>query len=729
MTPFELQTALDQGLQHHRAGRLADAERAYRQVLSQAPNHPQAWHLLGIVAHQVGQGSMAVDLIRRAISFRPAWPEAYSDLGEALRAAGRLDEAVAACRRAIELNPANVEAHHNLSVALTQQGQYVEAIAAANRAIALRPGFAEVYNALGTALFRNRRLDEAIAAYERAIALAPNLVAAYSNLGLALNEKGQLDRAIDVCRRAIALQPGHVEAYLNLALALKNKGQGDQAVAAYRQAIALQPNCASAYSNLGHVLTSLGRLDEAIAALRQALALEPGYAPAHNNLGNALCFQGRVAEGVASFRQAAALRPEAANIHSNWVYTLLFDPQCDAATQGVATRAWARKHADPLRQYRPAHSNDRNPQRRLRIGYVSPDFWDHVIGRNLLPLFRQHDRREFEITCYAQVCSADSMTGEFQNLADRWRSTIGLSDEELAAHVRADGIDILVDLSMHLAGNRLLSFARKPAPVQVTFAAYPGTTGLDAVDYRLSDPFLDPEGSDVSVYSETTIRLPHSFWCYDPLNCSDLSVGELPALESGVISFGCLSNFGKISPATLDVWASVMSQVPQSRLMLLAHPGSHRQATLDHLSSRGIEPTRIEFFSPQGRRDYMQVYRRIDIGLDSLPYNGHNTSLESLWMGVPVVTLVGKTVVGRAGFSQLSNLNLTELAACTPEEFVRIASALAHDLPRLKGLRADLRQRMEQSPLMDAAGFARGIESAYRQMWRKWCADNGAAAS
>jgi predicted O-linked N-acetylglucosamine transferase (SPINDLY family) len=278
-----------------------------------------------------------------------------------------------------------------------------------------------------------------------------------------------------------------------------------------------------------------------------------------------------------------------------------------------------------------------------------------------------------------------------------------------------------VDLALHTQGNRLLIFARKPAPVQVTFAGYPGTTGLGAIDYRLTDPYLDPPGLNDAWYAEESFRLPRSFWCFDPQS-EEPAVGPLPALERGVVTFGCLNNFCKVNDGVLELWARVLRAVPGSRLELLAKAGSHRQRTRDFLARQGIAGERIKFCATKPRAEYLAMYHQIDIGLDTLPYNGHSTSLDSYWMGVPVVTLVGTTVVGRAGLSQLTNLGLGELVAFTPDDFVRFAVDLAGDLPRLQALRAGLRERMRKSPLMDATGFTRGIEEAYRIVWRKWCA-------
>jgi predicted O-linked N-acetylglucosamine transferase (SPINDLY family) len=303
-----------------------------------------------------------------------------------------------------------------------------------------------------------------------------------------------------------------------------------------------------------------------------------------------------------------------------------------------------------------------------------------------------------------------------------------MTDEEAAGRIREDRIDILVDLTMHMAHGRPLVFARKPAPVQAAWLAYPGTTGMSAMDYRLTDPHLDPPGLNDHFYSETSIRLPDSFWCYDPL-VTELAINPLPAEANGFLTFGCLNNFCKVNEQVLRLWAQVLKTVPGSRFMLLCPEGNHRQPLLDLMQRQGISPDRIELIAGRPRLQYLELYHRMDVGLDSLPYNGHTTSLDSYWMGVPVVTLVGQTVVGRAGLSQLTNLGLPELIARTPEQYVQIAADLAGNLPRLAELRRTLRARLQASPLMDAPRFARNIEAAYRQMWRNWCQQPGNSRS
>jgi predicted O-linked N-acetylglucosamine transferase (SPINDLY family) len=335
-------------------------------------------------------------------------------------------------------------------------------------------------------------------------------------------------------------------------------------------------------------------------------------------------------------------------------------------------------------------------------------------------LFSAHDHEQFEIVCYSATTRPDDITQRLRGYADLWRNIAGLTDDRLASLVRQDRIDILVDLDLHTEGSQNLLFAQKPAPIQACWLGYPGTTGLSTIDYRLTDPYLDPPGLNDRFYSEQSIRLRDSFWCYDPLT-DEPSVNALPASANGFVAFGCLNSFRKINDAVLELWAQVLKRVGRSRLILRAPEGSCRLRVLDVLKAQGVTPDRARFLDSQPRRQYLELYHQIDIGLDTFPYNGHTTSLDSFWMGVPVVTIVGQTAVGRAGLSQLTNLGLPELIAHAPEEFIKIAAELATDLPRLSDMRAGLRDRMQRSPLMDAPRFARSIEAAYRDMWRKWC--------
>lgn len=707
--------------QHHQAGRLTEAEALYRQILTAEPRHADTLHLLGVAAHQQGRGDVAVDLIRQVIAVAPDVPDYHYNLGIVLTALGRLDEAADACCRAIALRPGYAEAHNNLGNARRGQARLEEASAAYRRALAVAPDYAEAQHNLAVVLRDQGRLDEALAACQRALQLRPDFAEAHSLLGNILLDQRQPAAAIAAYRRALQLQPAAAEAHYHLGNALKAAGHFDEAMPAYRRAIQLQPDYTAAHHNLGNTLWEKGQLDEAMIAYHRAIQLQPDLPEARNNLGNALKDQGRLDEALAAYRRAIQLRPTYSDAHSNLIHLSHFHPAQDERTLAAEHRLWNRQFADPLKPSVLPHPNDRDPERRLRIGYVSPDFRDHVVGRNVLPLFEHHDRQHFEVLCYSGVLRPDALTGEFRQLADHWRTTVGVPDAALADLIRQDRVDILVDLTQHLGGNRLPVFARQPAPVQVSFAGYPASSGLDAIGYRLTDPWLEPPDAPIDPSSEKVLRLPHSFWCFDPRTEAP-PVQPLPAGAAGHVTFGSLNNYCKVNEPVLQLWAKVLSAVPDSRLLLLSRQGAHRQPALDIFARGGVAPERIEWFTPAARPPYLAAYHRIDLGLDTFPYNGHTTSLDSLWMGVPVVTLVGKTAVGRGGLSQAMNLGLPELVARTPEEYWQRAVALASDLPRLAELRQTLRSRMQSSPLMDALRFARAIEDAYRTMWRAWCA-------
>jgi predicted O-linked N-acetylglucosamine transferase (SPINDLY family) len=490
-------------------------------------------------------------------------------------------------------------------------------------------------------------------------------------------------------------------------------GRNDEALLAMRRAVALSPNFAAGHNNLGCILYAKNDFGGAAESFSRALTLEPDSVLTRKNLGDALKAMGEIEQAVECYRRSLAAQPDFVPTHSDLILALQYCPGAEPEI-GEECRRFNDRHIRPLRSSIHPHENDRDPDRRLRIGYVSADFFEHVSRFFLDSLLRSHDHSNFEIYCYAQFPIADFQTLKFQQYADHWRDVRRMSDEQLAEQIRADQIDILVDLKLHTVGNRLLTFARKPAPVQISWLGYPGTSGVETIEYRLTDPYLEPD------QNSGAIRLPDCFWCYDPLG-DDPAVNKLPALAGGGFTFGCLNHTWKMNDSVLLLWAKVLLAVEKSRLLTLSAPGSARERILDRFSRNAIDPSRIEFVDRLKRPEYLEQYHRIDLGLDTFPYNGHTTNLDSLWMGVPMITMIGKTPVGRAGFSQLSNLNLQDFAAQTPGKYIEIAANFARNLPRLAAIRQTLRPRMQQSPLMDAARFTRNIESAYRDIWKSWC--------
>ena len=544
-------------------------------------------------------------------------------------------------------------------------------------------------------------------------------------LAIQLQQSGRGAEAESIYRQLLQQHPNHALALHDLGTLLYYTGRAEDALGCWRRALAIQPSLAEAHYNIANIWRDRGLMDEAIASYRQAIALRPDFAPAWTNLANALRAVALIDDAMAAYRKAIELDPDP-RIASSMIFSMHFQSDIPPRQIFEECAKWNARYALPLMPQALHFDNERSTQKRLRIGYISPDFRRHSQSQFTIPLLSGHEHDRFEVFCYSDVITPDSLTQRITSFADTWRETARLDHPQLADLIRSDRIDILVDLTMHMDRNRLLTFARKPAPIQVTWLAYPGTTGLTAIDYRLSDPYLDPPSEDGGLsgtndsYSETTFRLPETFWCYDPLE-TDLPVNSLPAAMNEFITFGCLNNFSKVNDVTLDLWARVMKAVEQSRLLLLAPPGASRSRVIERLGNHGIAAARINFVDRQPREQYLQTYHRIDICLDTTPCNGHTTMMDALWMGAPSVTLSGPTAISRGGASILSNVGLNHLIAKTEEQYIHAATSLCQNLDTLAQLRASLRQKLELSPLMDADGFARDMENVYREIWRRWC--------
>jgi protein O-GlcNAc transferase len=538
-----------------------------------------------------------------------------------------------------------------------------------------------------------------------------------------LLQAGRVGEAEAIYLQILGLEPGRAEALHLLGVIRVQQGRHLEAVDLIRRVVAANPGQGVFHCNLGVALSEMERHGEAIGEFRRAIALRPGYFEGHYNLANSLKEAGQADAAIASYERALEIRPEDRDAFSN----LLAAWQCvfggDAGRIYAEHRRWEERIVGPMNFAVRPHGNNRDPDRRLCVGYVSPDFREHSVSFFMEGLLAGHDPKAVEVFAYADSTHSDAVTGRLRKLVPQWRDIVGVSDEDVAEMVRKDGIDILVDLAGHTRGNRLLVFARKPAPIQVTYLGYPGTTGLAAMDYRLTDVFADPVGMTEKFYSEKLLRLPRSFVCYRPAGDSP-EVGALPASKNGFITFGSFNHLAKINSRIIELWSEILKQTAGSRI-LIKNSGLGdemvRGELLARFAANGIEATRVELRGRAGTQgEHLGMYGEMDIALDTFPYNGTTTSCEAMWMGVPMVTLAGETHAGRVGVSLLSNVGLEELIARTPGEYVKLAVDLASDLEALAEIRGLMREWVSESALMDGPGLARDVEAGYRQIWREW---------
>ncbi|GFO68497.1 hypothetical protein GMLC_20760 [Geomonas limicola] len=610
---------------------------------------------------------------------------------------------------------------------LVAAGDYPAAADCYRRALEIDPALAGASFNLGTLLDTLAGPGAAAPHYAQAVRLRPQWWEARARLGHALARLGRMGEAADELKQAVALNPDDPGLQNNLALALNALGQGEEAYARFREALRLAPDYPEAHNNLAILLERYGHGSEAIASCRSALALRPDYPEAHLNLGNVLKAQGRHQEALEHYREAVRLKPDFLEARQALLFALCYPA-------GISQQQIFREHRDFARTLPEAtreHANCPDPERRLNIGYLSPDFRAHAVARFIEPVLRHHDPDLFRVTCYGNLDAPDQVTVHLAGLAGRYVSIAGLTDQEALETIKGDGIDILVELSGHSAGNRLPLMALKPAPVQVSWLGYPETTGLDAIDYRISDAVCDPPGTTEPFHSEELIRLPGLFTCFAP-PVEAPPVGELPARSRGVVTFGSFNNPAKLTPETVALWAGVLRQVPGSRLFLKGYSFADPQCRsrfVELFANHGVEADRLELVAnTPGYREHLALYAGVDIALDSFPYHGTTTTCEALWMGVPVVTLAGSAHRSRVGATLLGSVGLGHLVAEVPEQFVAVAARLAGDLDELARLRSLLRSIMAAAPLTDGPRFTRHLEAAYREAWRTWSARKGQGA-
>jgi protein O-GlcNAc transferase len=620
-----IEQLLEEALVHHRAGRLQEAERMYRDVLRETPDQRDALHLLGVIAHQMDDNEEAMRLIRQALQVDAGQATFHNSLGAVHHARGELSEAVACYRRSIMLDGEGADAHGNLGLALRRLGYFAEAAAALRRAVHLSPNNPMLLNSLGVSLRGAGRIAEATGCYSRALEAREDFWQAHSNLGNLLKDQCRFDEAVVHYRRAIELAPDKYIVRSNMLCALQ-----------YRDGI-----------SLGELATAHDEFEEAFGA--------------------------------------------------------------------------------PLRSTWRPHDNDLDPERRLRIGFLSPDLHRHPVGYFLVGVLENMDPAQAEAFCYNTSTTPDDLTARLK-ARSIWHDVHSLSDEAVADRIRADGIDILFDLAGHTGNNRILVMARKPAPIQVTWGGYVGTSGLAAIDYILADRHEIPPG-DERHYRERVLRMPDGYVCFEPPSAPPPV--SPPAVDRGYVTFGSFSNPGKLGPQVAAPWAQILDRVPGSRL-LLKYKGVDDPVNAGRITAmfakEGIDPERLELEGDSPQSELLGHYARVDIALDPFPYGGGVTTLEALWMGVPVVTHPGETFAGRHALTHLSAVGLTETLAHDLDHYVDLAVGLAEDLPTLTALRAGLRDRMAASPVCDAGRFTTNFNQVLRAAWREWVASRGGDA-
>ncbi len=698
-------------------GRSAEALLPMQQTAALLANDPENHNNLGGTLSDLGRMAEAEACFRQALLLRPSYADGHFNLGNTLRSMGRHQEAAASYRRALEITPNNPAVHTNLGCALADLGQGQAAEASFRRALELARDNVEALSNLGSSLLQRGELAQAEACQREALQLRPNYAMALSNLGSVLHAQDRPDEALASLQQALALKPDFFDALSNRGVVLHAQDRPDEAVANLRQALAIKPDSVDALANLGLAQYAQDRPDEALASLRQALALKPDYVNALSNLGNTLCVLGRLDEGEVAYRQALQLKPDDVAANSNRLFGLNYHPDRSAEDIFAAYQAYEQQVGSPYRSAWRAHDNDRNPARRLKVGYVSPDFKLHSCRHFLEPLLVRHDHQTLEVFAYAELAYEDEVTQRYKRCVDHWLPTRGLSDDALAERIRADGIDILVDVAGHTAGNRLGVFARKPAPVSVSWLGYGYTTGLTAVDYYLTDANSVPPGAE-HLFSETPWRLPVG-WVYRPSEGMG-EVSALPAQQRGYITFGTLTRRIRINHRTVAAWAAILHRVTNSKLVIDSSSFKHAyaQALLQQqFAAHGIGPERLLLGCHTPPWDTL---RGIDIGLDCFPHNSGTTLFETLYMGVPFVTLAGRPSVGRIGSAILHAAGHPEWIANTEDDYLKRTCALAADLSTLASVRANLRADVARGPLMDEPAFTRSVEAAYQSMFQRW---------
>lgn len=701
-------------------GKLAEAIALLRQMLMEQPGNSHLLHQLAEIEIQAENFAASLSLIEQAIQLMPGNPEFLTTRSIVLRRLGRLGEALDGCADALAVAPSFARALNCRGNILSELSRFDEALTSYDSALTAAPDTAEFLKNRGIALFHLGRFEEALDSHDQALSRKPDFVEALKCRGDVLKRLGRLDDALASYDRALALAPRDIRTLNNRADLLRETKRLNEALRSYDRVLQLAPDNVRALHHRSYALRELHRFGEALESCELALKLQPRNASLLAARGIILECQGRIGEAIASFRQSLAIRPDPA-VHTTLIFAMNFDPSASAHDKQQERARWNSQYARPLGALARSHENRRDPHRRLRIGYVSAHFKGQSATYAFGGVLLNHDPSSVEIFCYSDTAREDKVTARLRASVDHWRHVAGLSDDRLAELVREDGIDILVDAVGHMGGNRLLTFARKPAPVQVTGWGEPTGTGLETMDYLLADPVLVPE-SERKLLAEHVVHLPNFLGYWSPE--APPEPGPLPAFKNGYLTFGSFNRLEKVTDAVLQAWASILRSLPSARLIIksvvLSDPDQKRRI-IGCFGAEGVAAERLILLAASSRDDHFAAYQAVDIALDTFPHSGGMTTLDALSMGIPVVTWAGQSISSRLAASCLTALGLTDFIANDAAGYVELARAKSADIEAIGRLRAGLRDRLTTSEFGDGARYARAVESAYREMWKTWC--------
>ena len=756
--PSNVDSELRKAAIYHQSGQLKEAAKIYRRILKRQPNHSESLYRLGVVNHQFGKNDIAVTFIKKAIQNDPRNPIYYNNLGIALEHLGELSEAVSYYQKALQLKPDLAEAFSNMGNAFQRQSRFNEAISCYQKAVQLKPSYARAYNNMGNAFQHQSRFNEAISCYQKALQLKPDLAAAYNNMGNTLKGQGKSDEAIASYRKAIQLEPYYAEPYNNMGTAFENQGKSDEATASYRKAIQLEPHYAEPYNNMGNVFQRQGNLNEALSCYMKALQLKPDLAEAYYNMANVFKNQGNSGEAVTYYQKALAINPDYAEVYCQLVDQLqqtcawnrledltakLDDMTTKALDEGEKAPEQPflslTRHADLQRNFSVAKSwssdisrlasnmkihfsfDDRSSAKgKITVGYLSSNFYDHPTAHLMLGLFGLHNRNEFEIFCYSYGKDDRSYYRErIRRDCDKFVDLRNFGHADAAKSIYDDGVDILVDLMGHTRDNRLEACALRAAPIQVRYLDFPGTSGADFFDYLITDRIVSPE-DHASYYSENFVYLPHCYLVND--HTQAISNKETKradfGLPEGSFVFCSFNAPYKIERLMFDIWMRILRQIPEGVLWLWRKNRVAEKNLRHEAEARGVNPDRLVFAKHLPRDEHLARLRHADLALDTRIVNGHTTTTDALWTGVPVITLEGTHFISRVSASLLTAIGLSELITHNIEDYETLAVQLARNPGELRAVKQKLEKNRLTEPLFNTPQFVKNLEKAYKEMWR-----------